>query len=312
MATGPLPLRLLLDEAIRLGRRHWRDVGLPTSVVLVATSVAAVLAQFAFFRSLASSEAGIAGCLAGVIVLPAVAVGWLAQAAMTVAAVDVVAGRPVDLRRSWRFILRPRAIGTLLLTGLAIGVAAVCCFFPALYVAPMLCLVLPAMVDEGRFGFAALARSAELTRYNPGRAFVDNPITRAFLLFVFGWFLSALFSLPTQMPFMAVKMVLQFRNIGLEGATRFDPGDPVWLWLDVPGAVLGGLVSALAALFITMALALLFFDCRWRREGSDLEAAIEAVELRPRAQMLPTPPTPPMSPTPQVPGAGGVPDEGAP
>jgi hypothetical protein len=202
---------------------------------------------------------------------------------MTAAAVDVVAGRPVDLRRSWRFILRPRAIGTLLLAGLVIGVAAVCCFFPVFYVAPMLCLVLPAMVDEGRFGFAALARSTELTRYNPGRALIDNPITRAFLLFVFGWSLSALFSLPTQMPFVAVKMVLQFRNIGLEQASRFDPGDPLWLWLDVPGAVLGGLASAFAALFITMALALLFFDCRWRREGSDLEAAIEAVERRPGA-----------------------------
>jgi len=297
VVAGPLPLRLLLDEAIRLGRRHWRDVYLPTAGVFVATSVVAVLAQFMLFRGLAGSQNVFAGCLAGLIALPAVALGWLAQGAMTVAAVDVVAGRPVDLRRSWRFIVRPRVLGTLLLAGLAIGVSFLCCFFPALYVAPMLSLALPAMVEEGRFGFAALGRSAELTRYNPSRAFVDNAITRAFLLLVFGWFLSALFSMPTQMPFMAAKMVLQIRNVGLEEASGFDPGDPLWLWLDVPGAVLGGLASTLAALFITMALALLFFDCRWRREGSDLEAALEAVERRPGAP---------------VPSAGGPPLGGSP
>jgi hypothetical protein len=91
-----------------------------------------------------------------------------------VAALDVLAGRPVDMKRAWRFALRPGVWGTLLLAFVAIVGSFFVCVLPMFYVAPLLAFTLPVMAEEGVFGFPALARSAALATHNPGGRWVSG------------------------------------------------------------------------------------------------------------------------------------------
>ena len=48
-------------------------------------------------------------------------------------------------------------------------------------------------------------------------------------------------------------------------------------WLQLPGALVGGMAQTAVALYISFGVALLYTDLRRRSEGSDLEAAIDAL-----------------------------------
>lgn len=284
---GLMPTRRLVDEAARLTRLQLRTVFVPMSLVMVLVMVALVALQTAYYRGvLTSFEGGEPDLELGCGLMALVVLGFLVlllflaqlYLVLSVVAVDVAAGRAVDLRRSWRFSLQLKVIGTWVLTSICVFAAMMVCFFPALYVAPLLCLVVPAMVEEGRFGGAALGRSAELIRFNPRRRFADNGLTRGFLLLLTWYLVSSMLNLPTQMPFQAVKMFLMFRNAATEITDLTTPG---MVALDLGSAVFGSLAAVMAALMLSIGTALLFFDARHRREGDDLEGEIEAVERRP-------------------------------
>lgn len=275
-----LTFPVLMDRAMVWTRGHLRSVVLPLAAPLAVFDAVVAAVQVPWLQELygPSSPAAGAGfdgsCAIVLMAFGSALVAWLVYCTVGAAATDAVAGRRVAAWDRLRFVLRPGPLGTLVLTGVLAGISYLCCVVPVFYVAPLLSLTVPAMVEEHRRGLDALGRSANLIRYNPQRRFLANPLTKAFVLFLVTALLSVLVSFVTTAPFQIVQQWSVLRDLGAAEAAA----PPQWvLWLQVPGAAVNAFVSTAVVLYASFGFALLFFDVRRRKEGLDLEAA--AVEL---------------------------------
>jgi hypothetical protein len=295
---APMPFLLLLDEAMRRLRPHLRalfpSVALPVAVLATALQVI----QIVGLRGILGQGEPIASRTllwtpeVLLIALVLIAVSSIAYVAGQVAALDALTGRPIDMGRSWRFALGPPVWWTLFLSGIAIFVSLLFCVVPVLYVAPLLSFAVPAMVEERVFGFAALSRSAELARFNPGRRLTDSPILKVLVLMLVTTLIGYLASLLVTLPFQLPMFIDIFRNL-LSGEKDVQAAMSRWLWLQVPAVFLGSLVRTAVYLYTAFGIGLLFFDVRGRKEGGDLRAEVDA--LFP-AQLPASPPAPPAPP----------------
>jgi hypothetical protein len=283
----PLSLRMILDEAARLGRRHFREMYLPVALPVACVQGLMPLTQARWMRHMVSGRPPDFGAflpdlalfiLGALLVMSVTVIGYLA---LTVGAVDAVAGRALSMRRAWTALLNPRALGTMALNWLAVLLGTCLCCVPGIYVVLLLTLLVPVIVEEGRFGTAALARSAELTRYNPRRVFREDPAGHVFLILFVGFLLNYAVGFVTQLPAMVVQQVLMFRQVS--SGHRIDPGEVMasLTWIQVPSAVLNAFGQVAVQIYVSFGIALLFFELRRRKEGADLEAAIESLAVRP-------------------------------
>jgi hypothetical protein len=290
----PLPLRLLIDEALKYFRAHFFKIYFPVAIPVALLSGLLPLAQMVWFRSLTGLEnsanpfAMLPGL--GAFLLVAILVGvvsGLGYTAVQVACVDAISGRPVSMSRAWLTAVRPRVFGTLVLSWLAMTAGLMCCILPGLYVALLFCVVVPVMVAEGTFGTDALGRSYRLMTYNPQQDFGADPRVKAFLILFVGALLGWVLGFLVTLPLVVVQQIMVFRNVA--GATRTDPQAMMqgMLWLQIPTQVLATMARLTVSLYVGFGIALLFFDLRRRREGMDLEAAIGSL-------------------SPEAPDAGGV------
>jgi len=272
-----VPLAVLLDDAVRWTRRYVRVIYPPIAIPVAVLAGLAAAAQIAWrpSRTMAAADpwqslVRVYSMLAAL--LPYMLVVAVLYAAMTVAAVDAVAGRAVDARRALRFVVRPRVLGTQLVVFFCEGAALVACGLPALYVWPLLLMTVPAMADEGVTGGAAIGRSAELAHHNPRRRFLTSPLVKILALMAVGTVISLLATAVLQLPLMLVQVLVFVRK----AASGEDL--PGWfssfLWLQVPLRCLASLIISAVSLYSSFATALLFFDLRARREGDDLRRAI--------------------------------------
>ncbi len=274
-ALQPIPFRMLIDEAVRLVRRHFRVIYWPIAVPVALAQLLVLVAQAGLLAQGPALPLGVAGfgCVTLLSLFALIVFTYLAYGVMEVAAVDAVAGREVQLGPRWRFIVRGNVLGTLMLVGLCIAGGFLLCFFPAVYVFLLLSFVIPVMAEEGQFGGDALRRSSELVRYNPERRFVANPMVKVFVIFLVGGIISYAVSFLVQAPFVIAQLVITFRQAAEGGAPT---GFQAWEFaLQAPAQVLGSLVQTAVQLYVAFALALFYFDVRKRREGFDLEAAID-------------------------------------
>lgn len=279
----PLPFRVLLDEAARGARRSFVAIYPSVAVPVAAAQLALVVAQVRWMQGIfgttqidpAQMFGGVAW-FGGAFLAFTVLYG-LAYGAMGAAAVAAAAGRPVAMGQWWRFVVRPKVLVTMLGMGLAVWVGLICCLAPGLWLLMLLGFALPVMVEEDLVLGAAWRRSVELARYNPQRQLTTSPMFKVFVFLVVGLALSWAISLTVQMPFMVAQEVLMIREVA--GGT--DPTAAAvgarWMWLQAPSAVLGSLAQTAVALYLSFGMALLYFDVRRRREGDDLEAALDEV-----------------------------------
>ncbi len=279
--SEPKPFRILVDEAMALARRHVRpiypSVAIPVSLVSVVLSIAQTIWMKGFFKGGGQPDLSMffSGCVGFLVAfLVAVIINTLANTAMVAACVDAVDGKGVDMGRSWRFVLRPQVLGTLVMVWIAVAVGLILLIVPGVYLMLVLSLTAVVMASEGRFGYAALARSAELVRYNPQRRFLANPKTKIGALFLIAWLISMVVGFLIHLPFSIVQNILLARRVA--SGMPLDPEalTSTMLWFQVPSAFLSSLVSMAVALYTSFGLALLYFDIRRRKEGVDLEAAI--------------------------------------
>ncbi|HET9212917.1 MAG TPA: hypothetical protein VFR03_21100 [Thermoanaerobaculia bacterium] len=278
----PMPFLVLLDEAMRRLRTHLRAifpaVALPVAVLTTLLQVVQILS----IRGLLNEESPPTSMslfwtpwvLVGALILGVVSA--VAYMAGQVAALDALSGRPVDMGRAWYFASRPRVWWTLFLSGLAIFVSVLACVLPVLYVAPLLSFAMPAMVEEGVFGAAALSRSAELTRYNPSRQLTESPIVKILVLMLVTTLISYLAGLLVALPFQLPMFIDIFRH-ALSGDQDVQSAMARWLWLQVPAVFLSSLVRVAVYLYTAFGIGMLFFDVRGRKEGSDLRSQIDSV-----------------------------------
>lgn len=301
-SLDPLPLRLLVDRAMVEARRHFRRIYPSFALVLALTYGSLILLINLWTEGIesgAASDSGleiaiIAGGCGGFFLL-AMASYW-ALSALQVAVIDAVSGRPVDLARAWRFPLTPRAFGTLMLVGLAILAGAMLCFFPAIWVMIVLSFVFPVMVVEQRFGRAALGRSYRLVRYNPKRSMVDNPQVKVVLVLLVTWGLSALVGMLLKAPFQLLQAVLLMREATAdpEVVEQLAAGG-AYAWISALGEAFGALGTTAVQIYAASAMTLLYFDCRRRQEGEDLEQALDRLGVpRGPGRKVPNPMPPQM------------------
>jgi hypothetical protein len=285
----PMPFRRLVDDAMTYTRAQFRVVYLSIAAPLAIVAVLVALAQLSWMSQLAGkSTAGpgispwsastCAGYLGGALIT--VLVEMVAYGALTVACTDIVEGRPVDMARSWRFIVRGRSLGTLLASGVVIALATLLFLFPGIYVGLMLSFVVPIMASEGRFGREALKRSAELTRYNPRRRFLDNPMTKMFLFLLVAGVISYAARMLVALPLTLLQGLLIARGALAGGAE--DPALVMrgLLWIQIPTQLLSSLASSAVGVYTGFGVALLYVDSRRRREATDLEHAIDVLTAR--------------------------------
>jgi uncharacterized membrane protein len=292
----PLSLRTLLDEAARRSRRHFAAVYPGVAVPLAVLAGLLPLVQWGVFPATMGAAAPGTMAVGGFVLFMAFVLAWLAIyglgfGALIAGCVDALAGRPVSMRRAWWLVLRPKALATLILSGIVSGLGFVFCVLPGIYLSLLLSLTVAVLVDEGLYGTRALGRSAELTRYNPHRRIEADPRLKVFVVFFVGGLLGYALNLVVQLPFAGAQQVLMFREVA--AGRRPDPValGAAMVWLQVPMQVLGSLTRTAVNLYTSFGLGLLFFDVKARKEGLDLEAAVaRLVESRLGARARPSAP----------------------
>jgi len=294
---GPMPLLPLLDEALRRTRAYLPAIFWSVALPLATLHALPSVFQAVTLRRQVSAGVDFGQVLAqnAEVLLLALGVGFVSAIAYTAgqaAALDGLTGRPIDMRRAWRFALQPRVWGTLFLVGLALAGALIVCVLPFFYVAPLLSFVTPVMVEEGLFGTAALSRSAELTRYNPGGRIAESPIAKLLVVMLVTTLLTLLVSWLVNLPFQLPMLIDLFRK-GLSGNPDPQALLARWIWLQVPAAFLTTLVATAVYLYSSVAIGMLFFDVRDRKEGTDLRSEIDAVFPASSSSPPPLPPTEP-------------------
>lgn len=279
--TEPIPFRILIDEAVKWTRRHFRAMYVPVAVPIAIANGLIPVAQALWFNQAMLGEASpdparmIVGAVAmfGVALLAGLVWG-VGYGALLVGATDALQGTPVSMARGWLFMIRPRVFGTSLLVALCIVVGCVFCFFPGLFLALLFSLVLPVMAAENRYGMDAVTRSAQLLRHtSPEQGLSRSPLLKVFLIFFLGYLLSTAVGVAVQLPFIVAQQLMVFRAAA-EGSTDPAAVMSTAMWLQVPGNMLNALVTTAVQLYMAFALVLFYFDLRRRQEGLDLEAAI--------------------------------------
>jgi hypothetical protein len=283
--NAPIPFTQILDEALKLSRRHLKSILLPISIPVAGAAGLMTLSQGFMYLSMPMGGdpdgaipdfrnmlgAGI-GVFVAVLLFFVVTI-W-GHLALLVATTEVVAGRPVSMSRAWLFPIRLPALGTTMLWWLALVIGFVLCCVPGLYVWMIFGLFVPVMVLESRFGPDALRRSTSLTTYNPTGAFTADPRVKIFVVGAVSWLVGMALSIVVQMPMMIVQQVYMFHAMSSGGDKN--PGEMMakMIWLQVPSQMLGAAIQLLTQLYMAFGVALLYFDCRNRKEGTDLEKAL--------------------------------------
>lgn len=280
----PLPLRLLIDEAVRQSRRYFRALFPAVGIPLALAGGLLPLAQRPYFQLVSQPEertnlgqmfAGFGFLmLASVVFLLVYGLGY---AVLLAGATDAVAGREISMKRAWLTTVKPSTFFTLLLCWIIFAFGFACCILPGVYLGLLWSLVVPVMVEEGLRGPGALRRSGELTTYNPQRDLGSDPRIKVFLVVLVGYIAAYVVSMLVQLPLVGVQWVYMWREIA---AGRQPDTAALMLkltWLQVPAQMLGMLVQTAVHLYVSVGLALLYFDIRRRKEGTDLEAAISAL-----------------------------------
>lgn len=281
---GPMPFRFLIDEAMRYVRRHWREaflpVALPVALLAGVSGVLSLAKLERFYDAMATGEppSPFAMWSPSMVAITLVDRFFVLAAftAMAFAVTDAVSGRRFAVREAWSAALKPRAFGTAVLTALLTFAALVCCCVPILFVGPLLSLTVIAMRAEGVHGFAALSRSAELALYNPSRRFFDLVLVKLLGVGVIGFALYSLLSFIVSLPFSAPLWVEMFRQMSAGEPPILDPQGP-WMWLQVPVGMVVSMALTGLFLYLFFCTALLFFDTRNRKEGRDLQQAMDTV-----------------------------------
>lgn len=285
--TRPMPFRILLDAAMKLTRRHFRRLYWPAALSIAG--IYAVMgvgygASFGPMMEAASTNPESAdaadvfgnlliGC--GVIV-PLLLFAMVIWLALMSSAYDATTGRQKSFSDHLWYWLKPARWGTMVLAGFLIGLGFLACVAPGLYLGLAFAFVIVVVRAEGLTGWGACKRSSELVRYNPQGNFLDAPIVKVFVLLLVGTLISYGLTLLFQLPLTVLQQLMLFREMGAESSGAGMPA--AFFWIVGLSMVLSAFTSTLVQLYQGFGLALLYLDTRRRREGSDLEAAIDALD----------------------------------
>ena len=280
-----VPFAVLVDEAWKSSRRNARALLVPLALAIAPAALALQVGMALWNLQMLGADAAAAdfGSMCGTFAIGGVfllLVGcWFVAVygAMMVATTEALArgGVAPPVGACFRTYLRFRVWRTDLLAWVITGFGFLACVLPGLFLMAAWSLRIPVMVQEQRYGFAALSRSWQLLAHNPSRQLVRHPLLKVILLFVLGMVLGYAVSLVVQLPAIVASQVLMFRELAQGQAG--DPAEAMkaTMWLTIPSGVLAALAQLVVQLYVDFAVAHLYFDQRRRKEGGDLAAGLD-------------------------------------
>jgi hypothetical protein len=252
----PLSLSELLDRTFFLYRQHFTlfvgIVALPQLIVLALQLTAAAL--------------GFDGSIIGMIIitLTTVVVSILAitaaQAATVIAVSDVHLERPVSIGAAYSAIKGRlmRIIGIIFGVDVGVIIGFMLLIVPGIYLALTWALSVPVAVLEGTGLGGTTARSSTLTKGDKGRIFVV-----AFLLVILTWVVMIIIDIPI---LMLARVFHSSGAAAAAGLTRIF-------------SAIGSFIStSLIGPLMTIALTLIYYDNRVRKEGFDLQLMMATMQ----------------------------------
>jgi hypothetical protein len=259
-ALRPLSTGELLDRTFSLYRSHFGlFVGifaLPYLVVLAFRLVGLVFqSQTPQISNILMNLVWSMGALFLILIVSAAS-----QAAAVVAVSNLHLDRPASVMDSFSTVKGeiPGVIGVSLLVGMASGVAFFAFIVPGVLLLIMWSLAVPATVREHRSATDSMSRSMELTKGSRGRIFVIG-----LLIFVLSIGVSWLLQWPILIAAgFSMKTGIQRMAIGWQVAAL------------VAEFVSRSLVGALG----TIALSLVYYDQRVRKEAFDLQLMMSTID----------------------------------
>jgi hypothetical protein len=258
----PMSTSELLDRTFHLYRNHFilfvGITAIPQLVILLLHLLGAAVAASGQITSFL-----VAALIAGLANFVALEVS---HAATVMAVSDLHLDRSATIGSSYGGAKRsmPRVIGISLGVGIAIGIASLFFLIPGIYLALAWSLAIPVTVLEGGGLNASTTRSKELTKGSRWRIFVTY-----ILLIVLTIVVSLVIELPLEM------------LAGLVG--RSNPSAALAMKQLTEGV--GNFFStSLVGPLVTIALTLIYYDQRVRKEGFDLQLMMAALQPGSQAQ----------------------------
>jgi len=259
-----LSITELLDRTFSIYRNHWLAF-----VGIAAIPNALVLAVNLVMISGATVSGSIALALVSSLIMFVIyfVASMMTQGATMIAVSQVQLGQPTSISEAFGGI-RAR-VGELIILSLNVGIRVmfglILLLVPGVYLALRYSLAMPVSVLEQKGISASIERSGDLTRGHLGRILLIYVLLLA--LFYAG-------TMAWQLPLALVAGVSSVRGVT----------SPFWVQCV---SVLGGFViSSCIGPLLTIALALVYYDERVRKEGFDLEHMLEQLNT---AQITPPP-----------------------
>jgi len=256
----PLTLGELLDRAFFLYRKYFLVfagiIAFPHLALLAIQLIGVMLRPGRTFGG-----AGISGLWTLVTFVLALGVGAISQGGTVVAVSQVHLGRPVSISEAFAG-MKGRALSlALIMIGywIGIGVGFVLLIVPGIILALMWALTIPVAVLEDKGLRDSVERSAELTKGHRGRVFL------IYLLFVVLFY--AVY-LAWQIPILAA--------IGFAVRSSHNPMPPLWMLLAIPIGTF--LTQCVVGPLMTIALSLMYYDERVRKEAFDLQHMMASLD----------------------------------
>lgn len=256
----PLSLSELLDRTFFLYRKHFvlfvGIVALPELIVLAIQLVGGTLRLHgSIFGSISVS---LVATVVNILALTA------AHAATVIAVSDVHMERSTSIGGAFSAVknrLLP-ILAILFCVDLGIGLGFLLLLVPGIYLALTWALAIPVTVLEGTGLNGTVNRSSTLTQGDKGRIFVV-----AFLIVVLIW----------------VTMLIVDVPLVMLGAISHS-GDPAALggWMTISSSVGAFISTSLVGPLMTIALTLLYFDNRVRKEGFDMQLMMSTLQPPPQ------------------------------
>lgn len=260
----PLSTGEVLDQTFRLYRTHFvlfaGIAAIPQVIVLALNLMSTGLLAAA---PSAGSAAVLTGLLVGAGAMIITAVLYLiALTAMHAATVHAVAAtyldKPISIREAYVRVRQRiwRLVGIALALGIAIAAGFILLIVPGVILALMWALTIPVAVIEDLGLSEAVSRSSDLTKGSRGRIFVVALI---------GVMLTYMALVIFQLPLVAVAVVM-----GRQTAQA-----P--LWVNVASAIAQFISNTLVGPVLTIAMSLIYYDQRVRKEGLDLQLIMSGI-----------------------------------
>jgi hypothetical protein len=260
-ALRPLTTGELLDRTFFLYRKHFvlfaGIIALPYLLYL-AFQLVGVAIRPGVGSSMTFAISTIFWSLGTVIIYLGVTAA--SQGATVIAVSQVHLERPASVIESYRRI-GPRVVSLslmLIAIGLAIGIGFILLIVPGLILLSMWSLTIPVAVLENKGLSDSVNRSAELTKGERGR------ILLIYILFVILiWAISMLINLPV---------------LALVGVMARGNPEAMMGWPQVALALSGFVTQCLVGPLLTIALALVYYDERVRKEAFDIQLMMTTLD----------------------------------